>query len=163
MNFKCCVSGLLALSLFVAAGCKSAAKDDGSISMAEAPGGKKIQVAEPVEILGQRDGDRGDLPHAGVWLIQSHGDLVATNSATLGGLGVDLAAHDLVVVALGEQATGGYGVEITAIQRVGDQLYAQIKTTTPAPDAAATQALTSPWCVAVIANTDAKTVHADSE
>lgn len=162
MNGTCSNSitvGLLALSLLVAAGCQSGAKTDDSAM----PMTKKIQVAEPVEILGTRDGDQGDLPHAGAWLIKSQQDLVASNSATIGGLGVDLSTHDIVIVGLGEQPTGGYSVEITAIQQVGDKLYAQIKTTTPAPDAAVTEAMTHPWAAAVIANTSATSVHPDSE
>src|SRR5690606_28838333 len=119
--------------LTLAVGCKSGAQDDGSMARGD-DADRTLVLAEPVEILGQRDGDQGDLPHAGIWLIRSEDDLRQANSATIGGLGVDLAEHDIVIVGLGEQPTGGYAVDITAIQQVGDALFVQVATESPAPD-----------------------------
>jgi hypothetical protein len=64
----------------------------------------------------------------------------------------------LVAVFQGEQRTGGYAVEITSIERHGDQLVVNATFTEPKLDSMVTQALTSPAHVVSIAAADTKDV-----
>jgi len=61
----------------------------------------------------------------------------------------------LVAVFQGQQNTGGYSVQITAIERNGDQLVVRATFAVPGPGAIVTQALTSPAHVVSIAAADA--------
>ena len=64
----------------------------------------------------------------------------------------------LVAVFQGEQRTGGFAVQITSIERRGDQLLVTATFTEPKQDSMVTQALTSPAHVVSIAVSDAKGV-----
>jgi len=61
----------------------------------------------------------------------------------------------LVAAFQGDQRTGGYGIQITRIERRGDQLVVSATFTEPKPDSMVTQALTSPAHVVSIAAADA--------
>ena len=61
----------------------------------------------------------------------------------------------LVAVFQGQQNTGGYSVQITAIERNGDQLVVRATFGVPGPGAMVTQVLTSPAHVVSIAAADA--------
>lgn len=65
------------------------------------------------------------------------------------------AGRVLVAVFQGEQSTGGYAIEVTSIERRGDQLVVRATFHSPAPGAMVTQALTSPAHVVSIASADA--------
>src|SRR5688572_32002 len=65
----------------------------------------------------------------------------------------------LIAVFQGEQRTGGYGIQVTAIERRGDQLVVSATFTEPKPDDIVTQALTSPAHVVSIAAADATGVR----
>ena len=65
------------------------------------------------------------------------------------------AGRVLVAAFQGEQSTGGYGIRITAIERLGDQLLVRATFTEPKPDSMVTQALTSPAHIVSIAAADA--------
>ena len=70
--------------------------------------------------------------------------------------GATAAAGRVLVAAFqGQQNTGGYSVQITAIERNGDQLVVRATFVVPAPGAMVTQALTSPAHVVSIATADA--------
>ena len=60
----------------------------------------------------------------------------------------------LVAVFQGQQNTGGYSVQITAIERNGDQLVVRATFGVPDPGAMVTQVLTSPAHVVSIAAAD---------
>ncbi len=62
----------------------------------------------------------------------------------------------LVMVALGERPTGGYGVSVERVTR-GDhgQLILEVKATEPGPDDMVTEALTHPYVLVTVAD------HAD--
>ena len=64
----------------------------------------------------------------------------------------------LVAVFQGEQRTGGYAVQVTSIERRGEQIVVTATFTEPKLDSMVTQALTSPAHVVSIATTDAKDV-----
>lgn len=65
------------------------------------------------------------------------------------------AGRVLVAVFQGQQRTGGYGIRVTAIERLGDELLVRATFTEPKPDSIVTQALTSPAHVVSIAAADA--------
>jgi len=65
----------------------------------------------------------------------------------------------LVAVFQGQQNTGGYSVQITAIERSGDQLVVRATFGVPGPGAMVTQVLTSPAHVVSIAAADATGVR----
>ena len=60
----------------------------------------------------------------------------------------------LVAAFQGQQNTGGYSVQITAIERNGDQLVVHATFGVPGPGAMVTQVLTSPAHVVSIAAAD---------
>jgi len=65
------------------------------------------------------------------------------------------AGRVLVGAFQGQQNTGGYSVQITAIERSGDQLIVRATFGVPGPGAMVTQVLTSPAHVVSIAAVDA--------
>jgi len=127
----------------------------------ESPQQTTPAVAEPVALLERSCGQDSDLPHAGVWLIQSQEQLAAVGSTTLADLETDFSQRDLAVIALGQQTTGGYSICISSIQQVGDTVYVQGIANAPADDAATTQQLTRPYCAVAISKTGAQTVRDD--
>ncbi len=102
--------------------------------------------------------DRGDsaaLTLPGVRLIKSEEQLRALGSDELLAIAVDFDDSDLVVVSMGEQPTGGYWCDVTAVQQVGNTLWVQATVNRPGEDEVVTQALTYPYCAAVIEKTAA--------
>ena len=65
----------------------------------------------------------------------------------------------LVAVFQGQQNSGGYSVQITAIERNGDQLVVRATFVVPGPGSMVTQVLTSPAHVVSIAAADATGVR----
>lgn len=58
---------------------------------------------------------------------------------------VDFAGTSVVAIHLGERRTGGYGVTITGIKQVDDEIRVTALETRPAPGAVVTMALTQPY------------------
>jgi len=130
--------GLWALSFAVLslAACGSGQKKGGDADAA---------VATPIPMLAQQHGQQSALTLPAVKHITSAGQFDA-----LGLEGAEPAAfdnQDVVLVALGQQNTGGHWVRITGLQRVGDNVYVQATVNRPGEDAATTQALTQPYCL----------------
>ncbi|MEM6506796.1 MAG: protease complex subunit PrcB family protein [Planctomycetota bacterium] len=117
-------------------------------------------LAEPVAIVASKTGDSSALKSIGVMHIKTKAQYDALGDPAIHP-DVDFETSDLVIAALGERPTGGFGIEITAIQLEGSTLVVQGKTMTPAADAAVTQALTYPFAAAVIAKTDASKLETD--
>jgi hypothetical protein len=67
---------------------------------------------------------------------------------------LDTSAEMAVVIFLGEKNTGGYGAEITGVRVHEGRLVLDYRESSPAPDAMVTQALTSPWAVAIISRSE---------
>lgn len=65
----------------------------------------------------------------------------------------------LVVAFQGEQRTGGYAIQITAVERRADQLIVRATFTEPRSDSFVTQVITSPAHVVSIAAADAAGVR----
>lgn len=59
----------------------------------------------------------------------------------------DFQRETLVAIFMGQQPTGGYGVEVVRVSEEGGDLYLDTRFTQPAAGAITTQALTSPWVI----------------
>jgi len=70
-----------------------------------------------------------------------------------------VAFTEVAATSQGQQNTGGYSVQITAIERNGDQLVVRARFGVPDPGGMVTQVLTSPAHVVSIAAADATGVH----
>lgn len=119
-----------------------------------------VTLADPVTIVDSKTGDSAALKTIDVYLIKTQEEYDALGDKEIYP-DVDFEANDLVIAALGEQPTGGYSIEIEALQLEGDTIYIVGKSGKPAADAAVTQALTYPYAAAVIANTEATKVMPD--
>ncbi|WP_148863498.1 protease complex subunit PrcB family protein [Marinobacter fonticola] len=71
--------------------------------------------------------------------------------------------HWLMVASLGQQRTGGYGVDFENAGMDGHQLKVSVKVRRPAADAMVTQALTTPCIVFELPSTGWKTVTVAGE
>ena len=116
-------------------------------------------LAEPVQILSSAQGPQCGIETAMVKLIQTPAELEKMNAPVLEELKVDFQKNDIVLATLGTCPTGGFAINITAIQKEGDTLYVEGSTTVPPADAMVTQALTQPYCAAVIPKTGATKVR----
>jgi len=67
---------------------------------------------------------------------------------------LDTSAEMAAAIFLGEKNTGGYGAEIIAARVREGRLVIDYRESSPAPDAMVTQALTSPWVVAIISRSE---------
>ena len=129
-----------ALACVVLVGCKNG-------------GGSIFSSAEPVIILERVNGDSPALKELGTMHITTKSKYEALGDANIFPGEINFFEHDLVIVALGERNTGGYSVDIESIQKDGAELLVNGKVTTPAPDAATTQAITYPYTAVLVPNT----------
>lgn len=60
---------------------------------------------------------------------------------------IDFEREIVVAVFQGQQPTGGYAVEVEAVQRIGRRAVVHVAQTAPEPDDMVTMALTSPYHV----------------
>lgn len=141
-----------ALSCSALVGCK------GDGDTATAPADPVTDLAQPVTILERVTGDSPALKTIGKMHIQTQDQYDALGDADIFPGKVDFDAVDLVIVALGEQSTGGYAISIESIQLQGGELAVTGKASAPGADAVVTQALTYPYSAVLIANTDADKV-----
>ncbi|MCO5166913.1 MAG: protease complex subunit PrcB family protein [Planctomycetes bacterium] len=63
---------------------------------------------------------------------------------------VDFSRQVVVAVFQGRQSSGGYGIEVRALERVGDELHLSVTRRTPAPGQVVTLAFTSPYHIVVV-------------
>jgi len=115
-------------------------------------------LAEPVAISESVSGNSAALKSIGAWHIETQEAYDALGDANIFPGELNLDKNDLVIVALGEQKTGGYSVAIESIQLVDGELAVTGKATAPGADAVTTQALTYPYSAVLIPNTDADSV-----
>ena len=151
---------LITCAAFCITGCRS------SKETAVDPGTEHQQAdedpatpAESITIADQHPGNDPAFDTPGVYLFTSQAELMRFGSNSLIDPQLDLERFDLVVVALGEKNTGGYGVEIDSISLEDDVLHVQARATSPAPDAITTQAITHPITAALIDRTEATRVE----
>ena len=70
---------------------------------------------------------------------------------------VDFSRDIVIAAASGQRATGGNAIAVERVTRTGDGLAVEVVETTPGPNCVATQALTQPVDVVVVAAADART------
>ena len=132
----------------LAAGCQSAPQQP------EPMRDLAVHQVEPVTIVDRAHGSDPALQQERVALIRTQDELAQLGAQSLQEMNVDLEQHDLVLVALGQQPTGGYAAEIESLQKVGDEIWVSGYARRPAEDAMTTQQLTYPYAVAVIPNAE---------
>ena len=142
---------MAALASFALIGCK------GSGGGSSSSGGED-ELAQPVMIGERVNGNSAALKSLATMHIETKADYDALGDAEIFPGGLDFSKYDLVIVALGEQKTGGYSVNIESIQLEGDELAVTGKVTVPGADAVTTQALTYPYSAVSIPNTKASIV-----
>ena len=135
-----------------AAGCRA----DGSHAAGEsgAPGGGLV-LAEPVTILDGVAGSSAVLETAGTHLITHQAQWEAGGFADACPGPMDFGAHDVIIVAMGEQPNAGYWVRIDAVQQAGDELAVQCTMNTPAEGRAHAAVITYPFHAVVVPKTGA--------
>lgn len=114
-----------------------------------------IELAQPVTILERIKGHSAALNTIGKMHIKTKEAYDALGDASIFPGEIDFDAHDLVIVALGEQPTGGYAINIESIQLQGGELAVTGKATAPGPDDVTSQVLTYPYCAVLIPSTKA--------
>jgi hypothetical protein len=70
---------------------------------------------------------------------------------------VDFSRDVVIAVAAGQRPTGGHGITVSRVVRQGAGLAVDVVETVPGPGCVATQQLTQPVDVVVVAAADAKT------
>ncbi len=102
------------------------------------------------------ESDHCGLTAPGLVYVSSAGDLDKLAQLPSGNLAlsmlraIDFNEEHLVLVSLGQKATGGYGLTLTSSEIVDDVLELAVKVRRPAADAMVTQALTTPCAVIAI-------------
>jgi len=120
-----------------------------------------LPLADPVPILDKHAGSQCCVEQPVLRLITNQQQLEDLGCAHFEEWEVDLTQNDMIVATLGTQPTGGFAIDISAIQIVGDTLYVQGKTTVPGEDEMVTQALTQPYCVVIVPKTGATQLRSD--
>ncbi|MEO1237961.1 MAG: protease complex subunit PrcB family protein [Planctomycetota bacterium] len=104
-------------------------------------------LATSAPILGQVSGDEPAIQSYGLGVLDpaAFADLGLDTKFVDQGVKVDFARHSVILLSLGEQPTGGYAAEITALQVKGNEVFVQATATRPGPEATVTQAITYPY------------------
>lgn len=106
------------------------------------------------------ESDHCGLTAPGLVYVQNINDLESLGRLPTGKLAmeklrtIDLEEEHLVLVGLGQRATGGYGLTLQSADIVDDVLEMTLNVRKPAPDAMVTQALTTPCAVIAISPDD---------
>lgn len=149
------------MKLFVVAALACSAligcKGDGDAA-ATGPADGATDLAQPVTMLKRVNGNSAALKTIGKMHIETQADYDALGDANIFPGEIDFDVNDLVIVALGEQSTGGYSISIESIQLQGGELAVTGKASAPGADAITTQALTYPYSAVLIVNTSADKV-----
>lgn len=146
------------MNLFVVAAVCSAALMGCKGGGGSADAGGDATLVEPVIIVERVNGSSDALKTIATMHLETQADYDALGDANLFPGPIDFDTYDLVVVALGERSTGGFGINIESIQLDGGELAVTGKASAPGPDAIVTQALTYPYSAVLIANTSADKV-----
>lgn len=116
---------------------------------------------QPLPIVQQFTGDDSAFQIPEIFLVQSRQELAALGSLDLINHPVDFAKQSVLILALGQQPTGGYWARITAVQLQGDVLHVQGFANRPSASQATSQALTYPYAAAVIPKVQPQTLRSD--
>ena len=121
----------------------------------------KHSMSEPVAVKGKVAGSNAKLSEAGAKVINSKADLDAIGVEEIIALNPDFENESVVILSAGDVPTGGYSVDITGIQEVGDTLYVQGVINEPAEDTVVTQVIEYPYASAVIEKVEPAKVVAE--
>jgi len=124
-------------------------------------GGGASDLAEPVAVHGTTCHQDPALTDYSLTLINSSEQQASLGAPEVNLVDVDFATQSLVVLAMGEQPIGGYWVAITGVHQQGDTLYVQATVNRPGEGDMVTQAMTYPFCAAVIDKTQASTLFVE--
>ncbi|HAI10199.1 MAG TPA: hypothetical protein DCM28_00740 [Phycisphaerales bacterium] len=110
----------------------------------------EVIAADTLAIQQQITGQSMALKLPNVFLINSEDQINATRSRQLKELTVDFNSQSIVLIALGEQKTGGYWVKINGIQP-GDNgdVFVQATVNKPSKDQMTTQGMTYPFAAII--------------
>lgn len=109
-----------------------------------------IVAANNLNIGQQITGQSMALKLPNVFLINSEKQINATRSRQLKDLKIDFNTQSIVLIALGEQKSGGYWIKITGIQTADNgDAYVQAIANKPTKSQATTSALTYPYAAIV--------------
>lgn len=110
------------------------------------------RLADSVQIIGKVSGDQLTIRdhYFGTLNVGAFADLGLGSMFAAQGINVDFNRHSVILLSLGEQRTGGFAADITALQRKGDTLYVQGTAVAPGPDTSTTQQLTFPFCAVAV-------------
>jgi uncharacterized protein YceK len=112
--------------------------------------GTEVTAASTLMIEQQVTGQSMALKLPNVFLINSEEQINATRSKQLKDLKIDFTKQSIVLIALGEQKSGGYWVNITGIQPAENgNAYVQATVNKPSKAQMTTQALTYPFAAIV--------------
>lgn len=92
--------------------------------------------------------------------LEALGQLPAQNLNLSALKALDFSQEHLVIVALGQKSTAGYGVTLAASQIIDDELQLAVHLRQPAPDSMVAQVLTTPCTVLAVTATGWKRVSA---
>ncbi len=137
-----CVA-VMALACVAMAGCSSSG---GAASKSQSD----VLAVAPVSIVSRTAGSDAALKDTGVYLVNDAAALEKFGSDELAKIEVDFASQSLIILAQGEQSSGGYWVHINGVQTLGDIIYVQGVANIPG-QGATTQALTHPYEAVVVA------------
>lgn len=76
---------------------------------------------------------------------------------------LDFSREHLLLVALGQRSTGGYGLTLAASEQLGDTLQLEMDVYRPAPDAMVTQVITTPCTALAVTASGWRTVTVHGE
>jgi hypothetical protein len=120
-----------------------------------------LAQTRPVEILDRASGSDQNLAQPDWRLIKTEAELKKLGFSPDGQ--IDFANQDMIILALGEQNTGGHQARITGVQQVGQTLYAQARIQRPGENQAVTQQITYPYTAVIVPETNATRLSGSTE
>jgi hypothetical protein len=128
------------------------------VCLAAQSGCKTGSPAEPTPVVihEHKTGDDAALKTMGITLINSQEQLAGLGSESLAQMQVDFASYSIVLVAVGEQPTGGFSAKVDGVQMGDGKVYVQATVSTPSGPA--TQALSYAYALAITDKVDGEVV-----
>lgn len=133
---------ILFSAVFSLVACQSGTAPSGSAGPAPAMAAN----TEPVPVLREIQGDDASLKLPAAVLVNA----ASETKVNLASLEVDFEKESVVIVSLGTQPTGHYGIKINSAQKKGTKLFVQGIALLPQNSAAAPQTPTNPFAAVVI-------------
>ena len=126
-----------------------------------APKPTKHSMSEPVAIKQAKAGSDQALRTSGVRVINNEAELKELGAESFEIFNPNFENESIVILSLGEQKTGGYWVEITGLQQVGETLYVQGVANKPGEEEIVTEAIEYPYAAVLVEKVEPKRVIPD--